>query len=331
MDARRRRGRGLLEQLRVEPRAAALATVLPLGNSDRRTRNRVVTAYLDTSYTLVCFSANPSQERNDVSIICLARGATVDLKHTHMACLSPGEYAFALHDDVQKAMMIRWPELRSHPDPQLREYAAASRKQRTCAACGQVWHQTMRRCAACNEVAYCTRSASATAVRHKAACKRARARRARKIRPDGHGMTGENAANKREGRGMRRRERRRPARPPLRARAHAAPRRVAAQRAGARGRPAVALAPVDPQLSARRIARPTRATTRSIPSSVTVIAGPSKGRTAASPRCGASARASAIVRAASRAVARAAAAARGGEPGSHPAEAPAGASTPSSA
>ena len=176
--------RGLLEQLRVEPQAAALATVLPLGNSDRRTRNRVVTAYLDASYTLVCFSANPSEERNDLSIICLARGATVDLKHTHMACLSPGEYAFALHDDVQKAMMIRWPELRSHPDPQLREYAAASRKQRTCAACGQVWHQTMRRCAACNEVAYCSPVCQRHHwSRHKAACKRARARERLKYDP----------------------------------------------------------------------------------------------------------------------------------------------------
>ena len=176
--------RGLLEQLRVEPQAAALATVLPLGNSDRRTRNRVVTAYLDTSYTFVCMSANPSPERNDLSIICLARGATVDLKHTHMACLSPGEYAFALHDDVQKAMMIRWPELRSHPDPQLRVYAAASRKQRTCAACGQVWHQTMRRCAACNEVAYCSPVCQRHHwSRHKAACKRARARERLKYDP----------------------------------------------------------------------------------------------------------------------------------------------------
>ena len=187
MDARRRRGpRPSWNNCASSPRPAALATVLPLGNSDRRTRNRVVTAYLDASYTLVCFSANPSQERNDLSIICLARGAAVDLKHTHMACLSPGEYAFALHDDVQKAMMIRWPELGSHPDPQLREYAAASRKQRTCAACGQVWHQTMRRCAACNEVAYCTRLPAVCQrhqrvikSRHKAACKRARARERR--------------------------------------------------------------------------------------------------------------------------------------------------------
>ena len=182
--------RGLLEQLRVEPQATALATVLPLGNSDRRTRNRVVTAYLDTSYTLVCFSANPSQERNDLSIICLARGATVDLKHTHMACLSPGEYVFALHDDVQKAMMIRWPELRSHPgmyapDPRMNtQMATASRKQRTCAACGQVWHQTMRRCAACNEVAYCSPVCQRHHwSHHKAACKRARARERLKYDP----------------------------------------------------------------------------------------------------------------------------------------------------
>ena len=180
--------RGLLEQLRVEPQAAALATVLPLGNSDRRTRNRVVTAYLDTSYTLVCFSANPSQERNDLSIICLARGATVDLKHTHMACLSPGEYVFALHDDVQKAMMIRWPELRSHPgvyDGRVgMDTAAASRKQRTCAACGQVWHQTMKRCAACNEVAYCSPVCQRHHwFRHKAACKRARERERLKYDP----------------------------------------------------------------------------------------------------------------------------------------------------
>ena len=177
--------RGLLEQLRVvEPQAAALATVLPLGNSDRRTRNRVVTAYLDTSYTLVCFSANPSQERNDLSIICLARGATVSLKHTHMACLTSGEYVFALHDDVQKAMMIRWPELRSHPDPRMGQLSAASRKQRTCAACGQVWHQTMRRCAACNEVAYCSPVCQRHHwSHHKAACKRARARERLKYDP----------------------------------------------------------------------------------------------------------------------------------------------------
>ena len=144
----------------------------------------MVTAYLDTSYTLVCFSANPSQERNDVSIICLSRGATVSLKHTHMACLSPGEYVLALHDDVQKAMMIRWPELRSHPDPRVGVHAAASRKQRTCAACGQVWHQTMRRCAACNEVAYCSPVCQRHHwSRHKAACKRARERERLKYDP----------------------------------------------------------------------------------------------------------------------------------------------------
>ena len=176
--------RAMLAQLRVEPQAAALATILPLGNSDRRTRNRVVTAYLDTSYTFVCMSANPSPERSDLSILCLSRGATVDLKHTHLACLSPGEYVFALHDDVQKAMMIRWPELRSHPDPRVGVHAAASRKQRTCAACGQVWHQTMRRCAACNEVAYCSPVCQRHHwSRHKAACKRARERERLKYDP----------------------------------------------------------------------------------------------------------------------------------------------------
>ena len=178
----------ILAQVRVEPQAAALATILPLGNSDRRTRNRVVTAYLDTSYTLICMSANPSPERHDLSISCLAGGATVNLKHTHMACLSPGEYVFALHDDVQKAMMIRWPELRSHPgvyDGRVgMDTAAASRKQRTCAACGQVWHQTMKRCAACNEVAYCSPVCQRHHwFRHKAACKRARERERLKYDP----------------------------------------------------------------------------------------------------------------------------------------------------
>ena len=181
------RFRGLLAQLRVPSQAAALATFLPLGNSDRRTRNRVVTAYLDTSYTIFNYSEanNPSPERNDdLGIVCLARGTRVGLKHGHMACLTSGEYVFTLHDDVQKAMMIRWPELRSHPDPQLRVYAAASRKQRTCAACGQVWHQTMRRCAACNEVAYCPPVCRRHHwSRHKAACKRARERERLKYDP----------------------------------------------------------------------------------------------------------------------------------------------------
>ena len=176
--------RGILEQLRVEPQAAALATVLPLGNSDRRTRNRVVTAYLDTSYTLVCMSANPSPERSDMKVFCLYNSCCIELKHGSLACLSPGEYAFALHDDVQKAMMIRWPELRSHPDPRMGGHAAASRKQRTCAACGQVWHQTMKRCAACNEVAYCSPVCQRHHwFRHKAACKRARERERLKYDP----------------------------------------------------------------------------------------------------------------------------------------------------
>ena len=179
--------RAMLAQLRVEPQAVALATVLPLGNSDRRTRNRVVTAYLDTSYTIFNYSEanNPSPERNDdLGIVCLARGTRVELKHGHMACLTSGEYVFTLHDDVQKAMMIRWPELRSHPDSRLGGHAAASRKQRTCAACGQVWHQTMRRCAACNEVAYCSPVCQRHHwSRHKAACKRARARERLKYDP----------------------------------------------------------------------------------------------------------------------------------------------------
>ena len=181
------RFRGLLAQLRVPSQAAALATFLPLGNSDRRTRNRVVTAYLDTSYTIFNYSEanNPSPERNDdLGIVCLARGTRVELKHGHMACLTSGEYVFTLHDDVQKAMMIRWPELRSHPDSRLGGHAAASRKQRTCAACGQVWHQTMRRCAACNEVAYCSPVCQRHHwSRHKAACKRARARERLKYDP----------------------------------------------------------------------------------------------------------------------------------------------------
>ena len=52
------------------------------------------------------------------------------------------------------------------------------------AACGQVWHQTMRRCAACNEVAYCSPVCQRHHwSRHKAACKRARERERLKYDP----------------------------------------------------------------------------------------------------------------------------------------------------
>ena len=70
-------------------------------------------------------------------------------------------------------------------DPRMNDQmATASRKERTCAACGQVWHQTMRRCAACNEVAYCSPVCQRHHwSRHKAACKRARARERLKYDP----------------------------------------------------------------------------------------------------------------------------------------------------
>ena len=141
----------LLPQFGLHPQTAALATMMCLGSRNIRMR----TSFMDTSYGFVCMAP----ERNEgvlVEITALRISTTVNLKNGDMAMMNLGECVIALADGATRATLIRWPELSSHPSgghaEELGRGAAASRKQRTCAACGQVWHQTMRRCAACNEV-----------------------------------------------------------------------------------------------------------------------------------------------------------------------------------
>ena len=178
---------GMLPRLGLDPQAAALATMMCLGTGGRNVRMR--TSFIDTSYSFFCIGATADHyEGTLVEITALKFSAKVDLQHGALACMNTGECVIALADGATRATLIRWPELSSHPtgmiDGQLRVPAAASRKQRTCAACGQVWHQTMRRCAACNEVAYCSPVCQRHHwSRHKAACKRARARERLKYDP----------------------------------------------------------------------------------------------------------------------------------------------------
>jgi hypothetical protein len=153
----------LLPQFGLHPQTAALATMMCLG---RNVRMR--TSFMDTSYGFVSMAP----ERNEgvlVKITALKFSTRVELKQGDMACMNVGECVIGLAEGVSRATLVRWPELSSHPSSaemlgralgrdisgnaeMLGQAAAASRKQRTCAACGQVWHQTMRRCAACNEV-----------------------------------------------------------------------------------------------------------------------------------------------------------------------------------
>ena len=172
----------MLSSLGVSPQASARATILPLGVYEGHTGDRhfprVHTVYLDTTYNVT--------GHNELDVYFLNSGLCIQMGTAHHQCiagLSEGEYAFVLRDGTPQACVVRWPELKSHPSSGRLEgmHAAASRKGRTCAACGQVWHRSMNKCGACGDVAYCSRICQRHHwPSHKAACKRSRAQPRRK-------------------------------------------------------------------------------------------------------------------------------------------------------
>ena len=173
----------LLPQLGVDPQAAAFATIMCLGGARRDVRVR--TSFLDASYSFSCIGSGEPDEGNLVEITALKSATRMAMKHGDMACMNRGECVIALAAGASRATLVRWPDLSRLATARFfGESSATAIGQRTCAACGQVWHQTMRRCAACNEVAYCSPICQRhNWSRHKAACKIARARSQLKYDP----------------------------------------------------------------------------------------------------------------------------------------------------
>ena len=154
----------------VDPRAVDMGTFLLL----HRDHQAAATLYLDTSYTFMAHAINEPQDKVVAGVYMLGNNLRIDVCPGCTMVFGKGEYIFVLkQQDAKMVLFMRFPELKSHPGVAGGGIAAASRKQRTCAACGQVWHQTMLRCAACNEVPYCSRICQRHHWRsHKAVCKR---------------------------------------------------------------------------------------------------------------------------------------------------------------
>lgn len=183
--------RMLSDYMGADPQASARATILYLGVYDDRHFPRVHTVYLDTTYNVTLIGHNALDMYVLNSGLCIPMGTD---HHQCIVSLSEGEYAFVLRDGTSQACLVRWPELKSRPSTVQVEgrRAEASRKERTCEACGQVWYRSMNKCGACGEVAYCSRICQRHHwPSHKAACKRSRAQPRRKTGDDSSlGMRG---------------------------------------------------------------------------------------------------------------------------------------------
>ena len=163
----------------VDPQAVAGGTELLLG---RTSNTRVVTTYFDTTCTFFALITQVEQKGKTkgeplVNVYALSGHVLLPCESGAMMQLSEGEYVFMLPDEAPPVMLMRFPLLKNQPF-MLDGVVSASRKLRTCAACGQVWRRSMKKCAGCGEVPYCSQVCQRHHwSSHKAACKRARSQR----------------------------------------------------------------------------------------------------------------------------------------------------------
>ena len=168
-----------LQHFPVDPRAVPGGTMLVLG----QTRDtRLVTTYLDTTYTFFALITQTETEKTKgkplVNIYVLSNHLVVPFEAGGITQLSEGEYLFTLPEDMPPVALMLFPLLKNNSEGNSMGMESASRKLRTCAACGQVWRRSMMKCAGCNEVPYCSRVCQRHHwSSHKAACKRTRSQR----------------------------------------------------------------------------------------------------------------------------------------------------------